>query len=146
MIRATRREQLAILLALLFAPGIARADHERIIILLFYEAAIIPWSIATYVLARLKVTSSAAADRSRPPGWRLVLSTIVAAAVAVLAGALTLSPPEGRGLDRIALSPLLLVIAGEPAAWWLLRARLTGYGLAVILIPIVLAGSCVANW
>lgn len=46
--------------------------------------------------------------------------------------------------DPTVLSPLLLIIAGAPGVGYLLRARAYQWALALVLIPIVLTGSCVA--
>ncbi|HEY4186385.1 MAG TPA: hypothetical protein VGP07_15020 [Polyangia bacterium] len=116
-------------------PRAALAHGEDILVIFFWEVAIVPWAVVSYLVARSQLVDGD--DRARLAPFTL-LSTLIAG-VGGLCGIWALAEIVP---DPTPLSPLMLIFSGAPAVWYLWRQRAYQWAVALLLIPLALTGTC----
>ena len=133
--RLLRRLGVCLCVALIPRPALAHGGS--ILLLVFWEALVIPWAVVTYWVAGSKLTNATTRSWLGP----LTLLATVIAIVGGWFGVWALGNVIGIG-DPTPMSPLILVISGAPGVWSLWRQRSYQWALALLLIPLALTGSC----
>jgi hypothetical protein len=130
-------ERLALVTSMVLIPRVASAHGEQLLVVMFYEAVAIPWAIIVFLVARRQGLSGASAK------WIGLLTLLTTAGTFFGAWLALFAATKGVMEDPTVLSPLLLIIAAAPGVGYLLKARSYRWVLALVLIPILLTGSCV---
>lgn len=96
----------------------------------------IPWAITVFLVVRRRILDAGSRDSLGP----LTLLATVAAVFGLLLLYL-FTPIMGQAYG---LSPLALVVVCAPSLWWLWKLHMYRWMVALVLIPVVLSGSCIA--
>jgi len=128
-------ESLCVCFALCLIPRMAFGHGESLLIWMFYEVAAMPWAVVVWLVARRRVLQQTARNRVGP---LIVVTTLVA----ILGGWFAIPALADVISDPSPLSPLLLAISGAPGVWYLWRGGANRWAVGLLLIPIVLTGSC----
>ena len=118
-------------------PRAALAHGESVLVFLFWEVAVVPWALIVFLAARRRVFEQIRQNRLGP-------LTVVTTLVAIFGGWWGIAAVAEVTQDPTPLSPLLLAISGAPPVWYLWRQGEHRLAVTLLLIPIVLAGSCSA--
>jgi len=118
-------------------PRAAFAHGESLLGFFFWELMVVPWAVMVFVMARRRVFDRVARNRLGP-------STAATTLLAMFGGWWGLAALADVIMDPAPLTPLLLAIAGVPAVWYLWRQGERRIAVTLLLIPVVLAGSCTA--
>jgi hypothetical protein len=124
-------------ICILLIPRIAFAHGESLIPALFWDAATIPWAVIAFLVAGRKVADPTARNRLGP-------LTLLATLLALFGGWFVVTALGQIVADPAPLAPVVLLLSGAPAVWYLWRERERGWAMALLLIPLALAGSCEA--
>lgn len=116
-------------------PRAAFAHGETLLAFFFWELAVVPWAVIVFAIARRRVFEQISQNRLGP-------STVATTFMAMFGGWFGMSALADEPVDPTPLSPLLLAIAGAPAIWYLWRQGERRVAVTMLLIPVVLAGSC----
>ena len=128
-------ESVCVCLALCLVPRMAWGHGETLLIGMFYEVAAIPWAVVVFLVARRRVFEQTARNRVGP-------LTVVTTLVAIFGGWFGMTALAEVISDPAPLSPMLLAISGAPGVWYLWREGAHRRAVALLLIPVLLTGSC----